>query len=184
MEGAEVQGSVCRVCPSGRFRRTIKQMFTEEPSPWESQKTSARFNFIILILEVRLMMYAKASSDATAKHTKCINNANIMQNQSRKKCTENAKNMSPKDALECNKKRKKTPTHLSTKQMQKAQNQCKTNAKKAQQMQQKCTNNAKTNAIKKQNKCDQKRSGLCLCIIFALYLCFFGDVFCIVCAFP
>ena len=40
--------------------------------------------------ESRVMMYAKASSDDTAKK-KCINNATIMQNQSRKKCTENAK---------------------------------------------------------------------------------------------
>ena len=39
----------------------------------------------------KVMMNAKASSDDTAKHKKCINNAKIMQNQSRKKCTENAK---------------------------------------------------------------------------------------------
>ena len=39
----------------------------------------------------RVMMYAKASSDDIAKHKECINNAKIKQNQSRKKCTENAK---------------------------------------------------------------------------------------------
>ena len=125
-----------------------------------------------------VMMYAKASSDDTAKHKKCINNAKIMQNQSRKKCTENAKTSHqrmPWNAKKSKKNAKKT--HLSTKPMQKTHKKCK---KHAQKRHKKCKNNAQKmqkNAIKKQNECDQKRSGLCLCIFFALYLRFFGDFF-------
>ena len=54
-----------------------------------------------------LMMYAKASSDDTAKHKKCINNAKIMQNQSRKKCTENAKTSHQRMPWNAKKKQKK-----------------------------------------------------------------------------
>ena len=95
------------------------------------------------------MMYAKASSDDTAKHKKCINNAKIMQNQSRKKCTENAKTSHqrmPWNAKKQTNMRKKK--HLSTKPMQKKHK----NAKKHTKRHNKCQKTAQT----MQNKCNQK----------------------------
>ena len=105
-------------------------------------------------------------------HKQCKNNAKPIP----KKMHRKRENKSPKDALECKKKRKKMrkKTHVSTKPMQQMQKKMhKKGTQNAKTMHKKC----KKNAIKKQNECDQKRSGLCLCIFFALYLRFFGDFF-------
>ena len=96
-------------------------------------------------------MYAKASSDDTAKHKTCINNAKIMQNQSRKKCTENAKTSHQRMPWNAKKmpKKKAKKMHLSTKPMQKTHNKCQKNMhKKCNKNAQKMQSKSKTHAIK------------------------------------
>ena len=129
------------------------------------------------------MMYAKASSDDTATHKTCINNAKIMQNQSRTKMHRKRKNKSPKDALECKKTQKRIcPLNKCTKSTNNANKSTKKHKKNTTKMHKEC----KTNAIKKQHKCNQKRSGLGLCMFFCfVFTCFcFRVLFCIFCAFP
>ena len=137
-----------------------------------------------------VMMYAKASSDDTAKHKTCINNAkqcktNPEKNaqKTQKQVTEGCLGMQKK----ANKMRKKT--HLSTKQMQKTctkhatkmhqkgtndatkmHNKCKPNATQMQ-------SNSKTNAIKHVLVFAFAIFLLCICVLFAFF-------FCIFCAFP
>ena len=133
------------------------------------------------------MMYAKASSDDTAKNRKCITNAKIMQNQSRKKMHRKRKNKSPKDALECQK---------NAKQMRKKRmcplNQCKKRTKNAKKMHKKGTKNAKTMHKKcKKMQSKSKTNAIKNVLVFAfafflLCICvfFFSIFFCIFCAFP
>ena len=108
-------------------------------------------------------------------HKQCKNNAKPIP----KKNAQKTQKQVTKGCLGMPKKRKTNAkkTHVSTKPMQKTHKKCKKNAQKRHK---KCKNNAQKmqkNAIKKQNECDQKRSGLCLCILFALYLRFFCDFF-------
>ena len=117
-------------------------------------------------------MYAKASSDDTAKQKQCINNAKTCKTNPEKNAHKTQKQVT-KGCLgmqkRANKMRKNnTFVHLTN------TNTCTNNATK---MHQKCTTMQKqmhkqcnTNAIKKQNTCDQNRSGLCLCN-FLLCIC-------------
>ena len=130
-------------------------------------------------------MYAKASSDDTAKQKTCIHNATNAK-PTPKKLHRKRKNKSPKDALECKKQQTKCEKINHICPLNKCKKQCTTNATKVHQ---KGTKHAtkmhktgKTHAINKQNKCDQKRSGLCLCICL-LCICFlfatFSDLLCV-----
>ena len=103
-----------------------------------------------------VMMCIKASSDDTTKNKQYINNAKQMQIQCCK-MRWNAKN-AKKTICPLNKSKKRP-------------NKCNNNAPKKQKMQQNMHKTCKTNAIKKQNKCDQKRSSLCPCMFCFVFAC-------------